>query len=781
MIKTTVAALLCAAFSLHAQAAGCPGAAAWCDDMENGAGRWQATGAAAQVWIDAGTANQVLHAGDGQPLLAAHTAALTQAPYFVEARLRPSSSAASKAYLLARYVDARNWLGASAGFTPGSKRVAVELAAMQDGKLTRLKQVGREAEGASRFHTLRLELGDDLLSVYLNGERLTIAPAPFQPGGQAGVMAEGGAFDIDDVRIGAPRLPPARIALARRTARLSLQAGDPAQRFTVSAFEGDGITTLPFSASSSDPAIASVAVKHGALLVSAHRPGAAIITLVSGADVNVATAVAVTVGPAFATPALTYALQGRLAPAARAAGVAVDAPLLISFDGPPTLGVSGSVRIYRARDNALVDVIRIGEEVDTIGYRDQPFKRAVRYQPFRVDGAHVTIRPHSARLAYGTEYYVAIDDGVFTGATLGGQPFAGLGRQAGWSFRTRAAPPAGRTFSVDDDGPADFRTVQGALNHAMRMPRAAPVTIHVANGRYEELLYLRGKDRVKLRGESRDGVVIHATNNDSLNPGSGIGQSAVSPSTNGGRSLMLIEDADLVTLDTLTLVNTTTRAASSGGSQAETLYFNSDTGRLVATNATFLSEQDTIQVKGYSWFYRTLIAGNVDFIWGANRAALFEDSEIRSVGDSANRDSGGYVVQARTVAAGDPGFVFLNSRLTHGAGPAGNGVPPGATYLARSPGTANTWDNVSYINCAMDRHVAPAGWAGAGVLRQPAPNPSPPNAAAGWSEIGSTDLAGAPLDLSPRAGGHYPARPRFSTRDDVFRGFDGGKGWRPAP
>jgi pectin methylesterase-like acyl-CoA thioesterase len=781
MIKTTFSALLCAAFSLHAQAAGCPGGAAWCDDMENGAGRWQADGGAAQVRIDPGAANQLLQARDGQLLLAANTAALTQAAYFVEARLRPSASAGSKAYLLARYVDARNWIGASAGFTPGSKRVAVELVAMQDGKLVRLKQVSREAEGGNRFHTLRLELGGDLLSVYLNGERLTIAPAAFQPGGHAGVMAEGGAFDIDDVRIGAARLPPARIALARMTARLNLQAGDAAQRFPVSALDGDGITALPFSASSSDPAVASVAVRHGALMVSAHRPGAAIITLASRADVNVATAVAVTVGPAFAAPALTYTLQGRLAPAARAVSAAVDAPLQITFDGPPTLGAAGSVRIFRARDNALVDVIRIGEEVDTIGYREQSFKRAVRYQPFRIDGAHVTIRPHNSRLAYGTEYYVAIDDGVFAGATFGGRPFAGLGRQAGWSFRTRAAPPAGRTLSVDDDGPADFRTVQGAFNHAMRLPRATPVTIRVANGRYEELLYLRGKDRVTLRGESRDGVVIHATNNDSLNPGSGIGQAAFAPSANGGRSLMLIEDADLVTLDTLTLVNTTTRAASTGGSQAETVYFNSDTGRLVATNATFLSEQDTIQVKGYSWFYRTLIAGNVDFIWGANRAALFEDSEIRTVGDSASRDSGGYVVQARTVAAGEPGFVFLNSRLTHGAGPAGNDVPQGATYLARSPGTANTWDNVSYINCAMDRHVAPAGWAGAGVLRQPAPNPSPPGAMAGWSEYGSTDLAATPLDLSLRAGGHHRAQPRFGGRNDVFKGFDGGKGWRPVP
>ena len=461
----------------------------------------------------------------------------------------------------------------------------------------------------------------------------------------------------------------------------------------------------------------------------------------------------------------------------------VDSPLRITFDGPPTLGASGSVRIFRAAGNALVDVIRIGEEVDAIGYPGQEFKRVVRYNPIRIDGAHVTIHPHNARLAYGTDYYVAIDAGVFAGASIKGLPFTGLGRTGGWTFRTRAAPPAGRTLSVDDDGPADFRTVQGALNHAMRyLPRSAPVTIRIADGRYEELLYLRGKDRVTLRGESRDGVVIHAANHDRMNPGSGIAQAALAPSATGGRSLLMIEDADLVTLDTLTLANTSLRVTSAGGPQAEALYFNSENGRLVATNATFLSEQDTIQVKGYSWFYRTLIAGNVDFIWGYNRAALFEESEIRSVGDSANPDSGGYVVQARTVAAGDPGFVFLDSRLTHGAGPAGNDVPAGATYLARSPGTASTWDNVSYVNCRIDRHIAAVGWAVAGVQGQPAPNPSPAGAAAGWSEYGSIDLAGKPLDLALRVGGYLPgeAQARFGSRSRVFQGFDGGKGWNPA-
>jgi pectin methylesterase-like acyl-CoA thioesterase len=792
MNKHKIAAILCAVLSMAAHAAfagACPGAAGWCDDFESGAARWTvgSRSATGQVRTESATTNHLLRANDSEPLLVAagETATLTQSPYYVEARLRPSAGA-GRAYLMAQYVDDRNWVGVSVGFTPGSKRLALELVSMQDGELVRLKRVGRDTEAGTGFHTLRLEMAGAALSAYLNGERVTSAPAAFKPGGQAGVLAQGGEFDIDDMRIGAAGTPPGRIALARMTSSLHMQAGDAPQRYPVSAFSSDGVTTLPFVASSSDPSVASVAVDAGALVLSAHRPGAAVITLAGISDHNVATSLAATVAPAsgFVVPAQPYALQGRVVPAARAAGVPTDTVLRISFDNTPTLGASGSVRIYRAADNALIDVIRLGEEIDTIGYPTQEYKRVVRYNPIRIDGNKVTIRPHNARLAYSTRYFVTIDDGVFVGATLGGQPFTGLGRPSDWTFRTQSAVAPAPTLKVAADGPADFRTVQGALNHAMyHLPRSAPVTIRIANGRYEELLYLRAKDSVTLRGQSRDGVVIHAANHDSLNPGSGTAQGPLSPSATGGRALMLVEDADMLTLDNLTLVNTT-RRATSAAAQAETLYFNSEQGRLIATNATFMSEQDTIQVKGYSWFYRTLIAGNVDFIWGYNRAALFEESEIRSVGDSSNPDNGGYVVQARTVAAGDPGFVFLNSRLTHGPGPAGNDVPAGITYLARSPGTANTWDNVSYINCRMDSHVAAVGWAGAGVLRQPASNPATPGPAAGWSEYGSMDMAGKSLNLSARVGGYLPgeaqAKARFSNRDQIFQGFDNGKGWKPA-
>lgn len=456
----------------------------------------------------------------------------------------------------------------------------------------------------------------------------------------------------------------------------------------------------------------------------------------------------------------------KFSPTARAADVPVDTPLHIVFDKPPALGGEGAVRIFRVADRALIDELRPGEDVDAIGNAQQEYKRVVRYTPITVQGATATIRPHSAKLDYGTEYEVVIDAGVFASA--------GIVR---WTFRTRAAAPAGNSLTVDDDGPADFRTVQGALNHAMCLsPRATPVSINIANGRYDQLLYLRGKDNITLHGESRDGVILEATNNDGINPGTGVGRGPLAPVANGGRSVFLIEDADLVTLDNLTLVNKTVRAHSKGG-QAETLVFSSDRGRLVAQNANFFSEQDTIQVKGYSWFYRTLIAGNVDFIWGGARAALFEDSEIRTVGDSAHANGGGYIVQARTVAADEPGFVFLNSRLTHGPGPLGNDVPAGKAYLARQ-GPPATWDNVSFINCRMDSHITAQGWA---PTKPQTPDAKP---GAGWGEFGSMDMSGRPLDPGQRTPGHQltaeQVAARYGSRQQIFSSFNDGQGWNPS-
>jgi pectin methylesterase-like acyl-CoA thioesterase len=775
MTRHRTAILLGLALSARiASAAACPNGALACEDFEHGTRLRAADGTAPELRPQPGRANHVLLLrGDGRPLLL--PAAPPAGPYFVEARLRPAAgpdAAPRHAYLIARYADDRNWLGLALGTAPDGRRLAIDIVRMQDGQLRRLKQGGTRVDAPDSFTTLRLDVDGNTLAMYVNGSRINGVDEPSLPPARVGVLAQDGDFELDDLRTGDARVAPVRVGLAGMSGRLDLQAGDAPQRYLVraSANTGPGTGTsggaLPFVVASSAPDVATARMDGDAVVIEPKRAGAATITVASAQDNNAAATLAVRVGPAFTASDRVYALQGKVTPAAGAADVQVDTLLRLRFDAAPQLGPGASVRIFRAADDVLVDVLRLDGDVDDIGPSADGRRRVVRYDPVRIDGRDVTIRPHDGRLAYGTGYYVLVDAGAFPGARLGGVPFTGIGKAAGWRFTTRARMPTARDLTVDDDGPADFRTVQGALDHVMRnVPRAAPVTIRVADGHYDGLLYLRGKDNVTLRGASRDGTVIAAENSDGPNPGAGGSQDALAPGTNGGRSVFLIEDADLVTLDNLSVVNTTWLSRTTGG-QAEALNFASD-GRFIATGARFASEQDTILVRGYTWFYRSLVEGNVDFIWGYSPASLFEDSEIRTVGNSAAPAKGGYIVQARTPSQADPGFVFLNSRITHGPGPAGNDAPAGASFLAR-PGSS--WDNVSYINCRIDGHISPRGWSGQ------------PRGGTGWFEYNSMDMTGRPLDLAGRGGGRVlnaAQAARFSSRARVFAGFGGGQGWNP--
>ncbi|QBE65924.1 pectinesterase family protein [Pseudoduganella lutea] len=782
----------------------CPASGLYfCDDFQGGtAAKWDllpAPGPNGSFRVQdevAGSANKVLQytaASTGGVLALIKPAALDKVPsgdYFVEARIRPMTNGTTgnkHLYLVTRYVDSQNWYGGGLNVQNSTASTQVEIAKMFAGSLSRPKQVRKPISIDGPFYTVRFEMIGSTLTVYLDGENLgSVTDTAFAARGLVGLYTANKSFQIDDVRIGDPALKPAQLTLEPAVTTYIAEAGDVPLQVQVNARAPDS-TTDSYSAVSSNPAVASVALDGNLATITAVGSGTANIVFTSGSDPLLTRTIAATIAPRFVQPTQTYQLDNATYPAVQAGSEPVDLSLKLVFDKPPVLGSGGSIRVFRSADDALVDVVRLTGETDTIGYAGQDMVRKVNTTPITIEGNAATIKLHSNKLEYGTEYYVAVSDGVFTGTTLGGVPFAGIGRLGGWSFTTRGDAPAGDTVTVDDDGVADFRTVQGALNHAMRyFAKEEPVTIRVKNGAYRELLYLRNKDNVRIVGESRDGTVIRYTNNDSLNSGTGSSQGASTSGARGGRSIMLVEAADMLSLETLTFNNTTLRSPSISA-QAETLYFNSDGGRLVAKDAAFHSEQDTLNLKGWSWFYRTLVAGNVDFIWGGSRAALFEESEIRSVGDTTSATGGGYVLQARVPTATDKGFVFLNSTLTHGPGPGPlhGDVPDGATYLARSPGGTSSWDNIAFINCRMDRHVAPVGWAGLGVNGQPAPNPVEPNATSGWREYGTTDLAGAPVNLAGRVGGFQlsasDVEAGFSTRAKVFAAFGNGAGWDPQP
>jgi len=777
----------------------------FCDDFQNGGtANWNllpVAGANGSFSVKAesiGATNLVMQysaASTGGVLALLKPAALNAVPsadYYVEARIKPmtnSTTGNKQLYLITRYKDAGNWYGAGLNVQNSSASTQVEIARMLNATLSRPKQVRKPILMDAQFYTVRFEMIGTSLTVYLDGEALgTITDASFAERGLVGLYTTNKSFQIDDVRIGDPSLKPAQLTLDPASLNYIAEVGDMPLTVNVNAVKPDG-SADSFTASSSKPGVAAVVVSGGTLAITPAGAGTAAIIVTSGSDPTLQRTITATISPQFVQPSQTYPLAGATQPAAAAPSAHIDTALKLTFDTPPALGAGGSIRIFRKADDTLVDVIRLSGETDVLGYAGQAAIRKVNTTPITISGNTVTIKPHTNKLEYGTEYYVAVSNGVFTGASLGGIPFVGIGKLGDWSFTTRAAGPApgSASVTVGAAGDADFSTVQAALNYAMKEVAASDaLTITVRNGTYTELLYLRGKNNVTIVGESRDGAVIQYTNHDSLNSGTGGSQSPDSAATSGGRSVMLVEAADMLTLEKITLRNTTLRS-SAISAQAETIYFNSDSGRLVAKNAAFFSEQDTLNLKGYAWFYRSLVAGNVDFIWGGSRAALFEESEIRSVGDTTSATGGGYILQARVPNAADKGFVFLNSSLTHGPGPGPlhGDVPDGATWLARSPGGTATWDNIAFINTKMDTHVAAAGWAGAGVNGQPAPNPVTPTAASGWREYGSTTLGGDPINLAARVGGFQlsasDVAAGFANRALVFADWNGGAGWDPQP
>lgn len=713
--------------------------------------------------------------------------------YYVEARFKPQTNGTTsnkRLVLMGRYVDANNWYGALLNVQNSTGSTQVELVKMVAGTLTRTIQMKQAISMDSEWYTVRLEMIGSAVKGYFNGVPISNATYPdgavsfteFTSKGLVGIYTDNKSFQVDDVKIGDPAIKPVQLTIDATTT-YTAEAGDVAKVVNVTAIKSDGKTADSFTAVSSNPSVLSVTTSGSAVTIKPLAAGTATVTFTSGSDPTVTRTITATINPQFVMPTATYTLTGKAIPVPGDTAAYVDTHLNLTFDAQPTVNTTGSIRIFKKSDDSLVDVIKMTGESDSIGYSGQANVRTIYTNPVRVNGNKVVIDLHDAKLAYGTDYYVAIANGAITG-TIGGANFVGIGKVGNWSFKTKAAAPTGTTVTVDDDGAADFRTVQGALNYAMQNYSGdTAVTVNVKNGTYEEPLYLRGKNNLTIKGESRDGTIIQYKNYEGLNSGSGASQAPGSGTPAGGRAVLLIEQSDLLTLDTLTLKNTMLRSTTVS-SQAETLYFNArDTDRLIAKNSAFYSEQDTIQVKGYAWFYNSLIAGNVDFIWGANRAALFENSEIRSVGDTALSTSGNYILQARTVGATDPGFVFLNSTLTKGVGPGGVALTDGTTYLARA--AAGTWyDNIVFVNTKMDTHVATVGWA-ANLFSNPNPNPATASATSGWREYNSMDLAGVPLSLTGRSATARvltsgEAAPYLS-RDKVFSGYNSGAGWNPAP
>lgn len=382
-----------------------------------------------------------------------------------------------------------------------------------------------------------------------------------------------------------------------------------------------------------------------------------------------------------------------VSPTNGASGICYDTPLTVTFSDPVSLGSVGAIKICDASTGTPVDTISaaLGQtQQRTFPGDGQSFT----YPTITISGNTVKINPHFNTLTSNKTYYVTIDPKTFKDS--GGTNFVGLTATNLWQFTTKATGPADPVnLVVNQDGSADFLTVQGAVN-SIANGNTTPTVINIRNGLYNEIVNITAKHNVTFRGQSRSGTVISFPNNATYQ--------VLNSGTTHARMNFKVNAND-ITLHSLTISNSTPQ----GGSQAEALMIEGNNAasaakRCVIFQCDIVSRQDTILANinaSQAYFYQSLIKGNFDYIWGGGNL-FFEQCEIRTIAGAsgfnvtaARTDTG--ATQSASLPWANPGgtytangMSFVNCTFT---------VEPGVTTvtLAGSNGTAG--NNVSWYGC----------------------------------------------------------------------------------
>jgi pectin methylesterase-like acyl-CoA thioesterase len=389
-----------------------------------------------------------------------------------------------------------------------------------------------------------------------------------------------------------------------------------------------------------------------------------------------------------------------VSPAPGAREVCPDTRLRITFAEAPVIG-SGKVRIVDASDDSVVETLDVAAPVRTRTIGGLP---NFHDRPVLIRGLEAEIVPAGKPLRHDRTYYVTFDTGAFTDRA--GRPYAGVDGRNVWRFTTKAASPApaeGGGWRVRvADGSGDFATVQGALD-AIPEGNAAPTTVVIGPGTYQEILCAMNKGAIALVGEDRKETIIAYANNERFNGsaggnpfGPGAGRPGEADHRRGGaiyrRGAALFHRVGDLVIANLTLRNTTAQ----GGSQAEALIVNgTPDSHTVITGVNLESYQDTLQVNSPAYVGDCTIAGDVDFMWGTG-PCFFERCDIRALRSNA------YYTQVRNPAT-HHGFVYKECRFDGAPGVTGN-------VLSRIDPSRFPASEVVLIDCVLTEAVAAVGW-----------------------------------------------------------------------
>lgn len=473
-------------------------------------------------------------------------------------------------------------------------------------------------------------------------------------------------------------------------------------------------------------------------------------------------------------------------PANKATEVNPDTYLRLTFPGLPTLHNTGTIRVFDAANDQLVDVLDLSispgpkntrtlppydgfqyagipdslysvknpDEDSTHIYQQDYIGGtsaldAYHFYPVFMAGHDVIICLHHNKLAYGHTYYVQIDRGVFSLAD--GSAFAITGKTA-WVFHTKAQAPATSRSQlvVSADGTGDFTTVQGAVDF-LPLHHNKPVTIFIKKGVYREIVHFHDRQQVRFLGEDRDSVIICYPNNSVFNRRVMSPDPALAAGRHSLRPVLSIYNAEDVAVKNLTL-----RSLGDAPAQAEALLIIGQ--RMVVYNVAIEGSGDALQATG---------------------TVYVEDSKIQGFGDNVLGYGAVYFYHCHFISFYGPHIWVRNTNQHHGnvlVDCTLQALDEVSTHIARAPdnhGFIYPYCETVLIDCKL-QGIRPEGWG----------QVTAETAHIHYWEYHSTDLAsGQPVDTGQR----HPASRQLTLpadaaliqqyRDPAFVL----EGWNPQP
>ena len=233
------------------------------------------------------------------------------------------------------------------------------------------------------------------------------------------------------------------------------------------------------------------------------------------------------------------------------------------------------------------------------------------------------------------------------------------------------------------NGIPTYKTVQAAVN-SVDKSNETRVVILVKEGDYNEHLVV-SSPYISLIGEDSEKTRIYYDVAELAGGDMGV-----------RCAVRIVSTAHNFTAENLTFENTYNYLGDGSKSNESADALSNDADNASYINVRILGYQDTLCAnKGTQYYYKCYIAGNVDFIYGNEPRALFNDCKL-VFRYNANKNSG-YVCAPKTSADAAYGLTFYKCQVLSEDGCSGNKY-----YLAR-PWGADAY--ITWIDCYMGKII----------------------------------------------------------------------------